>query len=466
VYGPQVLELLNEAKRVLCEKYDVALSGPVVVDIYANKNDFAVRTFGIPGADGFLGVCFGSVITANSPSALGDTAANWEAVLWHEFCHVVTLHKSQNKMPRWLSEGISVYEELERNPAWGQRMTPTYRRMILDGEAAPLSDLSSLFLAPKSPMHLQFAYFESALAVTYIVENYGIETIQRVLDDLALGGSINAALVHHVAPLGRLDGEFRVYLLDQANRLGPQLDWEEPELPPAVDSETIAEWLEAHPDNFYGLVGYAQALAREGDWQAMLGPAKRLRELLPEYTGEGNAYQLLGQAYRELDDTSAEREVLEAWSHRDAEAMGAYFRLIELGTTCGDWQLVATNAKRMLAVDPLTPIPHRHLAEAAEVLGKPSEAIAANRALLEFDTSDPVSAHYRLAVLLHAEGRTEEARREVLLALEDAPRFLAAHRLLLELAEVDRETPAQEVKPSSSDQPEGESVAEEGAQAS
>ena len=42
--------------------------------------------------------------------------------------------------------------------------------MILGAELTPLSQLSSAFLAPKSPLHLQFAYYESALAVDFLVQ--------------------------------------------------------------------------------------------------------------------------------------------------------------------------------------------------------------------------------------------------------------------------------------------------------
>jgi len=49
--------------------------------------------------------------------------------------------------------------------------------------------------------------------------------------------------------------------------------------------------------------------------------------------------------------------------------------------------------------------------------------------------------HYRLARLLHAAGDAE-AERQVLMALEDAPRFRAAHKLLLEIAEKSRTQPA------------------------
>ena len=150
IYGRSALRLISEAKRVLCEKYDIQIEGKVAVEIYPAQKDFAIRTFGMPGGAGFLGVCFGPVITVNSPASQGESPANWQAVLWHEFCHTVTLGRTKNKMPRWLSEGISVYEEAQANPAWGQSMTPLYRQMILEGGLTPVSELSAAFLNPPS----------------------------------------------------------------------------------------------------------------------------------------------------------------------------------------------------------------------------------------------------------------------------------------------------------------------------
>ena len=152
IYGPRVAELLLEAEEVLTKKYQAPLKQPVAVEIFPQQSDFAIRTFGLPGGAGFLGVCFGPLITANSPASQGETPSNWESVLWHEFCHVVTLQKTNNRMPRWLSEGISVYEELERDSRWGQRMNPRYKQMLLGGDFTPLSELSGAFLSPKSPL--------------------------------------------------------------------------------------------------------------------------------------------------------------------------------------------------------------------------------------------------------------------------------------------------------------------------
>ena len=202
IYGPHVVELLEEAMATLSEKYDVSLEQPVTVEIFPQQSDFAIRTFGLPGGDGFLGVCFGSLITANSPASQGDSPSNWQSVLWHEFCHVITLNKTRNRMPRWLSEGISVFEELQRNPSWGQRMNPTYKAMLLGEDFVPLSQLSQAFLRPKSGVHLQFAYYESSLAVRYLIETHGYPLLLKLLDDLGMGVPIDEAF----APVRRYGG--------------------------------------------------------------------------------------------------------------------------------------------------------------------------------------------------------------------------------------------------------------------
>lgn len=119
LYGPRVCSLLEEAWQQFTTRYDYQPEVPVFVEIYQRADDFAVRTFGMPDVTGFLGVCFGRVVTANSPASRRDSPVSWESVLWHEFCHVISLQKTGNRIPRWLSEGISVYEERLRDPALG-----------------------------------------------------------------------------------------------------------------------------------------------------------------------------------------------------------------------------------------------------------------------------------------------------------------------------------------------------------
>jgi tetratricopeptide (TPR) repeat protein len=433
LYGGRVLELLREARKTLCEKYDVSLDQPIVIEIFPEQKDFAVRTFGIPGVSGFLGVCFGRVITANSPASQGGNPANWEAVLWHEFCHVVTLHKTGNKMPRWLSEGISVYEERLANPTWGQSMTPQYREIILSGAMTPVSRLSSAFLSPASPLHLQFAYYESSLVVEYLVEKFGMDALRNILSDLGDGMDINEALIRHTVPLSRLDAEFGKFAQQRADELAPNATWEKPNLPASAESGALQKWLEKKPRSVPGLVRLARQLLQERKFNEALKAAEQLHEVYPNGTDNESSYALLAAAHRGLRNAAAERQALEQVAAREADATAVFLRLMEIGEAQSDWEVVATNARRMLAVNPLVAAPHRYMAVAAEKLGHREDAVRAYQALLLFETTDAPETHFRLAQLLREAGNKTQAKRHVLMSLEEAPRFLDAHRLLLEL---------------------------------
>lgn len=434
IYGERVLDLLGRAKTTLCKKYGLDLKHKITVEIFPNEDDFAVRTFGMPAVSGYLGVCFGKVITANSPASQGENPSNWQAVLWHEFCHVVTLELTRNKMPRWLSEGISVHEELQADSRWGQRMTPHYREMILDGELTPLSQLSSAFLAPSSPMHLQFAYYESALAVEFLVDRFGMDSLKNILRDLGSGLPINVSIERHTDSLGKLDQEFAQFVLERANALAPKVEWAKPDLADLLndDTDAVGAWVKKHPHSFYGLITYAKQFLENKEWKTAIKPLETLIELYPEYTGADNAYTMLAHVYRQLEQPEKEAEILQQLVDLDADAVHSSLRLIEMGEEKQDWKFVVANAHKAIAINPLLPRSYQGLAKAAEKLNQTDEAISAYRTLLAIGPNDPAEIHYRLALLLHRKS-DPAAKRHVLLALEHAPRFRAAHKLLLKI---------------------------------
>lgn len=447
IYGQRALELLTRAKASVCPKYGMEPEQPTIVEIFPEQKDFAVRTFGMPGGEGYLGVCFGRVITANSPKSQAANPASWEAVLWHEFCHVVTLGLTKNKMPRWLSEGISVFEERKANPAWGQAMTPKYREMILKDELTPVGELSGAFLTPKDGLHLQFAYYESSLVVEFLVERFGLDSLKKILRDLGEGKPINETLEAHTAPLKKIEKDFEGFARQRAEELGHGLEWKQP------DGEDLAQeddkWMDRYPKNYWVLTRKAKKLLAQKKWQDAKAPIQTLLDQYPDQSGPDNAYVLLASAHRGLNETNLERQALNRLAQLDADATDAFLRLMELASETQDWPAVAANAERYLAVNPLVPPPHRYLARACEALHKPKEAIAAYEVLLRLDPADLTDVHFRLAKLLHAEGNPA-AKRHVLQALEEAPRFREAHRLLLSIAEkpVAPAKPPAEARPS------------------
>jgi tetratricopeptide (TPR) repeat protein len=432
IYGERALALLTRAKSNLTAKYGIELPKATTVEIFAQQKDFAIRTFGMPGGSGFLGVCFGCVITANSPATRPNNPSNWEAILWHEFCHVVTLQMTKNKMPRWLSEGISVYEERQANPTWGEQLTPQYREMLLREDLTPVGSLSAAFLHPKSALHLQFAYYQSSLVVEYLVGKFGFDSLKKILRDLAGGVPINTAIARHTAPIEQINKEFAAFARERAEKMAPGLEWEKPPASLARSKDGLTEWIEKNPKNFYALTQQAKKLVGEKKWTEAKAVLQRLIELFPAYAGRDNAYELLASVHRELKETAAERAVLEQLAARTPDDTETFLRLMELAAAERDWVAVAQNARRFLAVNPLLAPPHRYLAQAAEATGAAPEAIESYRALLKLDPPDPAETHFRLARLLHQAGDAA-ARRHVLMALEEAPRYQAAHKLLLEI---------------------------------
>ncbi|HZN34281.1 MAG TPA: tetratricopeptide repeat protein, partial [Pirellulaceae bacterium] len=442
IYGRRVLDLLKRAKKGLSAKYAVQLPQPIVVEMFPQQQDFAIRTFGMPGGAGFLGVCFGTVITANSPASQGASPSCWEATLWHEFCHVVTLNKTKNKMPRWLSEGISVYEERQADKTWGQTITPQYRAMLLGDDLVPVSQLSSAFLSPETPLHLQFAYFESSLVVEFLVEKYGLATLQRVLVDLSVGMPINESLARYAGSLEALDKDFAAYARKHAEAMAKEADWTEPELPRRASAELISTWLKDHPNNYTALLRLAQQQVKEQKWEAARGTAEKLKQLYPNDESAAGPYALLAGIYRELGKTQEERAALERLAELSDDDGEMFARLVELTQRAGDHKATKKYALRWLAVNPLIPAPHRAAAAAAEGLGEPALAVDCYRALLLLDPIDPAELHLKLARALSTSGDLKAAKRHALLALEETPRYRPAHKLLLEIAaKLPAETP-------------------------
>ena len=435
LYGDEAIDLLTEARGLFSEKYDTQIEGSVIVEIFPEKKDFAVRTFGIPGGDGYMGVCFGKLITANSPKSLVGFQQNWQSLLWHEYCHVITLQKTRNKMPRWFSEGISVYEERLRHSSWGEQMTPEYRDFILGGEMTPIERLSMAFLVPKSPEHMQFAYYQSSLVVEYLVKHFGELCISNILQDLGRGVFINIAIEQHATSLAKLQEGFTGFATGLAKAFAPEADLTRPtplEVNP-LDKNAIVDWLEANPNNIWALNTTSANLVEEEKFPEAIPLLERSIKLHPRQRGGGSPYGLLALSHREIDQAEEELAVLEQWAAIEDSATKLYGRLMEIHAEREDWVAVGRLASRFFSANPLSPIAHRFMAMAAQQTGRYADTIRPLKRLLLLDPADPVDLHFRLANAL-ADTAPAEAKRHVLQALEDAPRFRAAQKLLTRLA--------------------------------
>ena len=110
-------------------------------------------------------------------------------------------------------------------------------------------------------------------------------------------------------------------------------------------------------------------------------------------------------------------------------------RLIQLYRESQSWDNLREVAGQLLAVQPLITTGHEAWIEAVEKLGKPEESSSSLKALQQLDPLDPAELHYRLGRSFFAAKQLDQARREVLFALEETPRYREAQELLLAITE-------------------------------
>jgi tetratricopeptide (TPR) repeat protein len=434
VYGPQVQILLNEAFDTLTSRYNYTPDEPVVVEIFDRQDDFAVRTFGIPDVAGFLGVCFGKVITANSPASQRSSPNNWNSVLWHEFCHVITLQMTGNRIPRWLSEGISVYEERQRDKRWGQHMTPQFRQQVQAGRITPVSELSSAFLNAKSGSDLNFAYYESSMVVEFIVQEHGFEALQKILQSLNEGLTINDALDRHTGGLTELEAGFDKYLKSVADDFakGVTFTINDPEADPDAAITIEQSGSKNYSEGLLSAVG----LVKSDQLDEAEAELLQLIKLYPEDPSPQSARRMLATVYGRQQRTSEQIAVLTEHLQQSGDDLTSAIQLLALQVAAKDWPQATVAAKSVMAIDPLQPKAIRHTLTAALELKDRETAVQMLQALLELEPADAARTHFQLAQILMADN-TADAKRHVLLALEQAPRYRDAHKLLLQLQHSD-----------------------------
>jgi tetratricopeptide (TPR) repeat protein len=262
---------------------------------------------------------------------------------------------------------------------------------------------------------------------------------------LAEGGQINNAISTYAAPMKDIEQQFEKFARKRAENLAPQVDFEQPEKGQVdpTDRVALAEWLKEHPNNFWALTQYAKALLANRQWAEAKKPLEKLIKLYPQYSGEDNAYLLLAEAHRQLGETQQEQDILSKLAMISSDAAYAYSRLLEIATEKEDWQQVVKNGEKSMAVYPMLAQLHWQLGRANEELGRDEQAIESYKRLLLLDPADPAEVNYRLGRLLLAKDPAA-AKKHVLMALAEAPRFREGHRLLLKIINEAREQAAPE----------------------
>jgi len=409
VLEPYVADLVNESIRTFSERYDFELAEPVVVELYPEHDDFAVRTSGLPGI-GLLGVTFGYLVAMDSPSGRTDNDFHWGTTLWHEMAHVFTLETTNHLVPRWFSEGVSVYEEWTTGPLPGRHIPVHVLEAMREDKFLPVADLDSGFIRPTYEGQIMVSYMQAGLICQYIERRWGQDAFVALLARYTAGDDTAEAIGHALElTASEFDDGFAEFI---AAEFGAALGG-------------LEEWQTQ--------IRSAYEAADGGDWEAALTAADEAIARLPDYVDEGNAYLLKAKAHEELhqpDDTIATLERYRSLGGHDPAALRSLARRLDERGQRPDAIGVLED---LLGVVPLDAELHNQLGDWLLAEERPADALREYQAVLAMNPLDQAAAHYRLATAYRALDDAAKTREHLLYALEIAPHYREAQQLLLEI---------------------------------
>ncbi len=423
------LPLADEAYRQYVERYGITPDGPILVEVFPEHDDFAVRTLGLPGLVGALGACFGRVVTMDSPRARPAGEFSWQATLWHELAHVFSLQASDYRVPRWLTEGISTYEEHRRQPAWGRELTLQYAQAMAANRTFGVKDLPDAFKHPES---LALAYFEASLVVEHLVDQNGEAGLRALLQAYAEGATDAEAFSRaYGRSIDEVDTSFRSFV---ATRYAPLARAMTPPSQREVDPTDLAGLearAEKEPGNFVSQLAYGQALIRQRELDKARVVLERAATLAPEASGANSPRALLARIAETQGDpvrAMAEWRALLKYDHTNIE--GAR-KLAELASAAGATEDEDYALRLIADLDPFDAGTHSRLGRRLMAREEFDAALIEFQAAIALGPTNPAEAHTDAGEALLKLGRAADARREALAALAQAPTFARAQDLLL-----------------------------------
>ena len=451
VLWPYLEPLLEESWVTLTAKYGFEPEGPILIEVFEKSEDFSVRSVGLPDIGPLVGICFGKVITLISPDTL---AANWQEIVWHEFMHVITLQMTGNRMPRWLSEGISVYEEREGRPYWGRSQGLDLVRASEQDKLLHVADLNSGFSGAQNSADLGFAYFQAYLVVDFIADEYGFEKLVELVDQYALIKEEEERFDEVFDQnLAQFDAAFRGWIDRRVAEINVYVHSED--LPDEGDghghgvrensSAILAELynnvslkqhmrarIEENDRDFQAYLQLGIVLFKEESFSEAKQYLNQAYELLPSYTGYPSPPLVLSQIYEQEGNREAQLQQLELLLQNLQHDYASAIILAEAALKENNFERAEYYIDRAIQVDPYRTDVHQLKASYAETIGDSQLAVTEYEVLLKLEINDPAEAQTNLAQAYLNNGQALQAKENILRALETAPSYQRAQRILLQ----------------------------------
>ena len=422
---PYVIELVSDSIRSFTERYDFALEKPVVVELYHNHDDFGVRTVSTPGV-GLLGVTFGYVVAMDSPKARSTDDFHWGSTLWHEMAHVFTLEAANHLLPRWFSEGISVYEEWNTGPLPSRELPIQVLSRFSEGAFLPVDRLDSGFVRPTYEGQVNVSYMQAGLICDFIAGRWGHEALVTMLKAFANGDSTKTALRRAINIDSTVfDSLFNAHVAERYETiLTNQQHWQQ-----------LGQIIQSSMTRLARTEEQGRQPPTPQSLEALQQIIQQRINYYPEHVGNGTAWLALAELHRYMGNDAQALEAHWQWYVRGGALPAEMQRLARDLEAAGREDDAFAVLESLNWVMPYTVAEHRRLGDYYLQRGEPNKAIREFNALLGIRPEAESVVLLGKAQAYRQQGDQAQARRNVLLALERTPFFRDAQKLLLELNE-------------------------------
>jgi tetratricopeptide (TPR) repeat protein len=424
-------DLAEQAYKTFSTKYGYTPPPPIRIEVYRSHADFSVRTVGLAGL-GALGVSFGTTLAFDSPAAKDAGPFNWGSTVWHELAHTFTLGTTDNRVPRWLSEGLSVYEEHHARPGWGFNVTPDFLAAFKAGKLVPVSRMNDGFMHPAFPQQVQLSYYQASLVCELIARDFGESALLKMLQAYKEGATTDVVFQRVLnTDIKAFDKKFDDYIRTRYASALPSITKEPPAITRSMSIVEVQQAAAKAPNDFaVQLLSGASLLAQDKVDEA-IAVLERARTIFPEYGGDDSPYALLATAYEKKGDQRKQADVLAKWTTLTETNSKALLKLADLLQALGDSRGAADALDRAMFINPFDLEMHKRLADLSHAAGDKQRVVRERAAIVALGPADKADAYYQLALAQHEAGDDVHARKSVLRSLEEAPNFEPAQMLLL-----------------------------------
>jgi tetratricopeptide (TPR) repeat protein len=341
---------------------------------------------------------------------------------------------SNQRVPRWLTEGISVYEEKKARAEWGREMDLTFAGMLNRGETLKLRDLNAAFQNPKT---ISLAYFQASLLVEHIVNAYGDAGLRKLIRSYSQGIDTDVALKTTLnTDLDELQAGFDQSVEKSFGALRRALA-----TPEGADdilrmpAAAIRPLAEANPGSFPVQMALGRALRKDGEKDEAIKAFERAAALVPSAGGQDSPHEQIAAIAVEKKDQPRAIAALTSLVAVDFNNVEAARTLAGMLRQSG----VEEQAKlqpvyqRIAAIDPFDAEAHTMLGRFALQKEDADGAAREFRTVLALGPVDRAAAYTDLAESYFKGGKKADAKKQTLNALEIAPGYERAQDLLLKI---------------------------------